>query len=119
MEPPTGWEIERCGEILHKRAGTCYTDRKATLRRKSAEVCTDSLTPMPIDVESLGFDDAHVNQKRCHHVSELEAKQYIQDAAVSVTVWGGKFERYFSERGAAYVEHSQKYPNCLFCRRVR
>ena len=64
---------------------------------------------MPIDVESLGFDDAHVNQKRCHHVSELEAKQYIQDAAVSVTVWGGKFERYFSERGAAYVNTAKNF----------
>lgn len=73
---------------------------------KSAQI---HLTPTPIDVGSLGFDDAHVNQKRCHHVSELEAKQYIQDAAVSVTVWGGKFERYFSERGAAYVNTAENF----------
>ena len=67
------------------------------------------LKPTAIDVDSLGFDDVHVNQKRRHHVSESEAKQYIREAAASVTVWGGKFERYFSEHGAAYVNTAENF----------
>lgn len=66
------------------------------------------LTPTPIDMDSLGFDDVHVNQERHHHVSESEAKQYIREAVISVTVWNGQFERYYALDGATYVNVVKK-----------
>lgn len=57
-----------------------------------------------VDVSTLTFDDAHINAQRQHGVTEAEAKSYIETAAVSVTRWNGRFEDYFSHRGAAYVD---------------
>lgn len=37
------------------------------------------------------------------YVSESEAKRYIREAAISVTVWNGQFERYYAFDGATYV----------------
>lgn len=65
------------------------------------------IPPVAIDVDSLRFDEEHVNQERHHHVSESDAKKYIRDAAVSITVWCGKYERYFSEYGASYVNREE------------
>lgn len=62
-----------------------------------------------IDVESLGFDNTHINADREHHVSEEQAKGYIRSAMVSVTVWGGQYERYYSRSGAAYVNNAGRY----------
>ena len=66
------------------------------------------LKPTPIDVDSLTFDDTHVNKQRSHNVSEEQAKQYIRDAKISVTVWNGQFERYYGTDGTAYVSIPQK-----------
>ena len=56
----------------------------------------------------LSFDDTHVNQERQHHISEAQAKEFIQQAAISVTVWNGRFERYYSQNGVAYVDLLKK-----------
>mgnify|MGYP002744290907 CR=1 FL=1 len=61
------------------------------------------LKPTPIDVAPLSFDDAHINREREHRVTEEQAKSYIQNALFSVSVWSGRFERYYSREGAAYV----------------
>lgn len=61
------------------------------------------LKPTAINIDSLTFDDAHINQERSHNVSEKQAKQYIRDAKISVTVWNGQFERYYGAEGSAYV----------------
>ena len=61
------------------------------------------LKPTAINIDSLTFDDAHINQERSHNVSEKQAKQYIRDAKISVTVWNGRFERYYGAEGSAYV----------------
>ena len=66
------------------------------------------LKPTPIDVDSLTFDDTHVNKQRSHNVSEKQAKQYIRDAKISATVWNGQFERYYGADGTAYVSIPQK-----------
>lgn len=68
--------------------------------KKTAEI---HLTPTPIDVDALTFDDAHINAEREHRVSEEQAKQYIRNAKISVSVWNGQFERYYGTEGAAYV----------------
>lgn len=61
------------------------------------------VTPTKIDVAKLQFDEKHINQERMHHVSEAEAKQFVEKAIFSETVWKGKFERYYSKDGVAYV----------------
>ena len=61
------------------------------------------MTPSKVDINKLTFDNNHINKQRKHGVTEEQAKQYIKDAYFSVTVWDGKFERYYSENGATYV----------------
>lgn len=61
------------------------------------------LEPTKINVDALTFDDAHINAERAHRVSEEQAKQYIRNAKISVSVWNGQFERYYGTEGAAYV----------------
>ena len=80
--------------------------RKAGNFRKAAQI---HLTPTSIDADALGFDDAHINAQRSHRVTEAQAKQWIRDAKISVTVWGGQFERYYGEAGAAYVNVEGNY----------
>ncbi len=66
------------------------------------------LTPKELDLAELSFDDTHVNQERQHHISEAQAKAFIQQAAISVTVWNGRFERYYSQNGVAYIDLLKK-----------
>lgn len=61
------------------------------------------LEPTKINVDALTFDDAHINAEREHRVSEEQAKQYIRNAKISVSVWNGQFERYYGTEGAAYL----------------
>lgn len=60
-------------------------------------------TPSKIDMKSLSFNDAHINDERGHNVTFEEAKSFIQNARFSETVWKGRFERYYSTEGVAYV----------------
>jgi hypothetical protein len=62
-----------------------------------------NINPKVIDIEKLSFDDKHINQERTHKITFEEAKQFIQEAKISETVWNGKFERYYSEKGTTYV----------------
>ena len=81
--------------------------------KRTAEI---HLTPTPIDVDALTFDDAHINQEREHHVTEAQAKQYIRDAKISVTVWGGQFERYYGAEGATYVDMKKMHIRTAYSR---
>ncbi len=60
--------------------------------------------PKAVDVDALSFDDAHINGQRGHGISESQAKAYIREAKLSVSVWNGKYERYYASDGAAYVD---------------
>ena len=60
--------------------------------------------PRDIDTSSLAFDDIHINNQREHNVTEEEARLFIQNAKVSVTVWNGKYERYYGIDGTVYVD---------------
>ena len=62
----------------------------------------------------LSFDDAHINKERGHNVTRAQAEEWIQSARVSVTVWNGRYERYFSNAGAAYVDNQQKIIRTAF-----
>lgn len=59
--------------------------------------------PKPVDVDSLLFDDEHINKERRHFVTEEEAKSDIRNAVVSLTRWNGKTEIYCAVDGWAYV----------------
>ena len=65
---------------------------------------TIHLNPSALSIDRLRFDDTHINVQRAHQVSEQTAKSYIRNAKLSVTVWNGRFERYYSAAGAAYVD---------------
>ena len=56
----------------------------------------------------LSFDDVHINKERGHNATRAQAEAWIRSARVSVTVWNGQYERYFSNAGAAYVDTKQK-----------
>lgn len=72
------------------------------------------LTPTKIDISKLTFDDKHINNERNHNVTFDEAKSYIENAKISQTVWKGKYERYFSENGAAYVDNESNQIRTAF-----
>ena len=61
------------------------------------------IPPQEVDVHSLSFDDAHINAQRGHNVTREQAEAWTQNAKMSATVWGGKYERYYSSDGCAYV----------------
>ena len=69
---------------------------------------TIHFTPVAVDLESLSFDNEHVNEERKHEVTEEQAKQYIKNSDFSVSVWSGMYERYYGEKGASYVNTKDK-----------
>jgi hypothetical protein len=73
---------------------------------KSAKIHIPST---PIDSQSLGFDDAHINDERSHGVTMEQAKSWINSASVSATVWKGRYERYYHHEGAVYVDMEEKF----------
>lgn len=79
--------------------------RKAGGLAQKAEI---HLSPRKIDVDSLGFDNKHINEERNHGVSEQQAREWIRKSKISATVWNGKYERYYGEEGAVYVHLEDK-----------
>lgn len=87
--------------------GAKHAEKNAAIRsdlRQAGIRGTIHTTPNPINVSTLSFDDEHINVQRNHGVSVADARSYIEKAKLSLTVWGGKFERYYSDDGAAYVD---------------
>lgn len=62
-----------------------------------------NMRPVKIDLNVLTFDNIHINKERNHNVTLEEAKSFIKNARFSETVWKGRFERYYSKDGVAYV----------------
>lgn len=56
-----------------------------------------------INTNSLTFDGKHISERN-HNVSIEEAKAFIKNAKFSVGRWNGKFENYYCENGAAFVD---------------
>lgn len=69
-----------------------------------------------IDVSKLGFDDVHINQERVHNVSEQMAKEFINNAKASRTVWSGQYERYYSVEGVSFVNNEENLIRTAFRR---
>ena len=91
-----------------------WANKKALTKQKENDIIKEikdcgirgeiHLTPTAIDTSILSFDNSHINDERNHNVSFDEAVSYIKNAKISVTVWNGRFERYYSEEGASYVD---------------
>ncbi len=62
-----------------------------------------NIKPKKVDLNMVSFDDTHINKERGHNVTLEEAKDFIENAAFSETVWNGRFERYYSEKGTVYL----------------
>lgn len=75
------------------------------------------LTPKQIDIENYSFDDYHINKVRQHNVTYDQAIDYVKEAKLSVTVWGGTRERYYGENGAVYVNLKSKTIQTAYGRR--
>ena len=97
------WAAKKAYAKAEKDAILIETLRKAGNLPKTAQI---HLTPKEIDVKVLSFDDKHINGERHHNITEEKAKQYIQNAVFSATVWGGQYERYYGSEGVVYVNIS-------------
>lgn len=62
------------------------------------------LKPKKIILDHVSFDEKHINAERAHDVSLEEAKQFIENARISVTVWKGQYERFYSDQGVVYFD---------------
>ena len=56
-----------------------------------------------IVLSELSFDDYHINEQRKHNVTREMAEKWITESKFSVTVWNGRFEKYYGENGVVYV----------------
>ncbi len=77
--------------------------KKAAGLPKAAKV---NIPPRTVSVADLSFDDAHINKDRGHKVTRVQAEEWIQSARVSVTVWNGRYERYFSDSSALLIQRA-------------
>lgn len=76
-----------------------------------------------IDVESIGFDAKHIAESG-HPVVRESAVRWIEESLFSVDVWDGRYTRFFSKQGAAYVDNAGNfirtaYPESEFTENVR
>jgi len=85
--------------------------REAASVAKTAPV---HIPPRGIEVESLSFDEKHINAERDHNVSREIAEKWIRESRVSITVWNGKFERFYGTDGAVYVDMEEQHIRTAF-----
>lgn len=74
---------------------------------------TVHITPPKIKTDTLTFDYEHINQRN-HNVSKTDAISYIENAKFSVSRWKGKYENYYSDSGAAFVETEANHIRTAF-----
>lgn len=84
-------------------------EKKDTIKKllKLNSEVTVSIPPRKIDVNVLSFNSNHINIERSRKITKEDAVSWINNSLFSVTVWNGKFERYFSFEGAVYVDLNQ------------
>lgn len=61
------------------------------------------ITPPKLKTNSLSFDSEHINERN-HNVSKSEAISFIKNAKFSVSRWNGKYENFYSDLGATFVD---------------
>lgn len=80
----------------------------AEIKRESGIRGVLHLDPEPLEIEALQFDDEHINLQRKHNITQEQAQEIIKNAKASVTVWNGRFERYYSDQGVVYVDREKQ-----------
>lgn len=80
----------------------------AEIKRESGIRGVLHLDPEPLEIEALQFDDEHINLQRKHNITQEQAQEMLRSAKVSVTVWNGRFERYYSDQGVVYVDREKQ-----------
>ena len=80
----------------------------AEIKRESGIRGVLHLDPEPLEIEALQFDDKHINLQRKHNITQEQAQEMIKNAKASVTVWNGRFERYYSDQGGIYVDREKQ-----------
>jgi len=63
-----------------------------------------NLPPRAVNLENTIFDDEHINMERKRNITLIDAKQFINESKISVTVWDGQYERFYGENGAVYFD---------------
>ena len=114
-------KTERTGVLNYGRSisqKAVWTETRFTKQQEHAKILAEikektgirgdlHIPARNIDISALSFDSAHINKERGRDITLEEAKGFIKTAKASVTVWAGKFERYYSEKGASYVDIEQ------------
>lgn len=76
---------------------------------------TAHIPPIPINIKDYEFDGVHVNEKEHkRNIVKEEADKFVEDAIVSVSRWNGRFENYYGDAGAAYVDRQLKMIRTAF-----
>ena len=74
--------------------------------RKNAKI--ELTYEKPKDINNYSFDSKHINVERKHNVTKKEAISYIENSKIKMTVWQGKYENYYSDNGATYIDTKNK-----------
>ena len=74
--------------------------------RKNAKIELEFETPK--DIKDYDFDYKHINEERKHNVTKKEAISYVENSKLKMTVWQGKYENYYSNNGATYIDTENK-----------
>lgn len=75
-----------------------------------------NLRPHCENISDYSFDDNHINKERSHKVTRADAEHYVKTAKISVRTWKGRFDKYISESGAAYLDNDEKNIRTAFSR---
>lgn len=87
--------------------GIIKTEQIAEVIQKVLQLKDVSQVHIPsikVDTQKLSFDYEHINAEREHNVLPEQAAEWIQQAKISVTVWNGRYERFYSDNGTVYVD---------------
>lgn len=63
-----------------------------------------NIPPKIVDTSKLTYDNNHINVERSHNITKEQAISYINNAELSLSKWNGRFENYYSKKGAAFVD---------------
>lgn len=100
-------EKDLLGELTEKeKSDIMISEIKSIIKKPKSMVNIGSLELS--DLESFAFDDKHINLEREHQVTKELALKWVREAKVSVTVWNGRFIRYYSKDGSVYVDVENK-----------
>ena len=79
---------------------------KQITKRTNAKV--ELIYEIPKNINEYEFDNNHINSERKHKVSKSEAIKFINESKVKMTVWQGRYENYYSDNGATYIDTKNK-----------